>query len=134
MLHVQTPGPCLFFIIMTIFYCTVTCILEIHSYRRLLCLFIGPFRWTVVNKRYAFFLGLFSIFSNFVFVYKRNVNAVGEVTLRDDGHSAVRRSKTLVWMADCWWRKRRWMHLPVCMAGAIGGRLGSRYARYVCEY
>lgn len=31
------------------------------------------------------------------------MNAVGEMTLRDDGHSAVRRSKTLVWMADCWW-------------------------------
>lgn len=48
-----------FIIIIFFFYCTVTCILETHSYGRLLCLFIGPLRWTVVDKRYAFFLVYF---------------------------------------------------------------------------
>lgn len=122
-----------FMILIIIFYRTVTCILETHSYGRLLCLFIGPFRWTLVNKRYVFFWFVLKLF-HFVFVHKRNVNAVGEVTLRDNGHSAVRRSKTLVWMEDRWWWNWRWMHSPACTAGAIGRRYGSGYDRYVCEY
>lgn len=121
-----------FIIIIIIFYCTVTCILETHSYGRLLCLFIGPFRQTVVDKRSAFFflfLVHLSFFFDFVFVYKTNVNAVGEVTSRDDGHC-----RETFKDPGLDGGKRRWMHLPVCMAGAIAGRQGSGFARYVCEY
>lgn len=100
MLHVQNTWTMSFFFNdYYYFYCTVTCILETHSHGRLLCLFIGPFKWTVVKKLYAFVVFLsFSI----CFCIWKYVNAVGEMTLRDNGHSAVRRLKTLVWMVDCW--------------------------------
>lgn len=79
MLHVLPPGP---------HFCTVTCILEILSRWWLFCLFFWTF-WKLTNCQKDFFFFFFTFFCLFV-LYTENVNAVGNITHKDNEHLAVK--------------------------------------------